>query len=388
MKIAYILHTFPKISESFILNEIVELIKKGHDISIFSMHRPKEKVMHREVENYKILERTHYFTLLPSIKAPFHYIRYLMKTLYNGGLMSPLKLLKIPYFAAAIEETRADLIHTHFAFMGKAARKISHVTGVPYSLTTHAVDIYMNPDFKELRETMDDAAVVVTISDYNKNYLEKEVKTKSRIEVVRCGIDLAKFDVRKRSRGTKNKKKIKLLCVGRLIEKKGIEYLIKALPLLLVSVPDCELTIIGSGPLYKDLLKLTRALGVGRNVYFKSSVSDAELTQYYIDSDIFVLPCVIARNGDRDGIPVSIMEAIAMGLPVISTNISGIPELVKDGAGILVPPKDEKAIADAIIELHYLKSRNNNIDNIKNIFNLEKEVAKLERIFKLIRNRG
>ena len=253
------------------------------------------------------------------------------------------------YFATILEKNDVELLHAHFAGMGGAARRLSKMLGVPYTLTAHAFDIYLNPDADELRKVMDDAASVVTISEYNKNYLVDEIGVSNRINVIRCGIDLDKFDPQRK---LKTGGRIRMLTVARLVEKKGIEYLLKAIPKVIKEVLDCELTIVGSGPLNDSLHQLVRDLDVGGCVQFRGDVSDSELMRCYEDTDLIILPCIVIESGDRDGIPVAMMEAMAMGLPVISTNVSGIPELVEDGvSGMLVPPKDEKAISEALIKL-------------------------------------
>ena len=178
MKVAYILSTFPKLSESFILNEIVELLKRGHDVQIFSMHTPMEDTTHEEVKKYNLSERTQYFRLnrifeVSSTKLLKYFLKVLVRDLHNLKISKKrLKLnLKLAYFAAIMDEHDVELLHAHFANMGGAARKLSKMLGVPYTLTTHAFDIYLNPDADELRKVMDGAASVVTISEYNKNYL-------------------------------------------------------------------------------------------------------------------------------------------------------------------------------------------------------------------------
>lgn len=355
MKIAYVLYAFPKLSESFILNEIVELLKRGHEVQIVSLHEPVEEVRHEEVNAYGLLERTHYFRRNQIFTVNFfrplkYFLKAFAQDIYNLKLSkNRLKHdLKLAYFATIMDQNGVVLIHAHFADIGNVARRLGKMVGVPYTLTAHAFDIYMEPDTDELRKVMNDAESVVTISDYNKNYLKGEIGVNNRIEVIRCGIDLDKFKPQK----IRADNKIKLLTVARLVEKKGIAYLIKAIPMMIKEVPNCELTIIGSGPLYDNLQQLVRDLDIERYVQFRGDVSDSELMRYYERADMFLLPCIIAENGDRDGIPVSIMEAMAMKLPVISTIVSGIPELVADGvSGILAPQKDEKAIADAVLTL-------------------------------------
>ena len=137
----------------------------------------------------------------------------------------------------------------------------------------------------------------------------------------------------------------KLLTVTRLVEKKGLEYLIRAIPIVIREMPDCNLTIVGSGPLNDQLHQLVHDLKLGRYILFKGDQSDLELMHYYENAEMFILPCIIAENGDRDGIPVAIMEAMAMELPVISTKVSGIPELVEDGIwGYWYPKKMRKQL--------------------------------------------
>jgi glycosyltransferase involved in cell wall biosynthesis len=143
-----------------------------------------------------------------------------------------------------------------------------------------------------------------------------------------------------------------ILSTGRLIEKKGHRYLIEACRILEESgFSNFLCKIIGDGPLKDELCLLVSRLELGEKILLLGSLSQDEVFKNLKKADLFVLPCIAARNGDMDGIPVSLMEAMACGKPVISTNISGIPELVKEGAGVLVPPGDSKAIADAIREV-------------------------------------
>lgn len=391
MKIAYVLRIFPKLSESFIINEIVELLKRGHDIQIFSMEIPIENIKHEEIKENNIIGRTHYYNFNQIFKVNFIYLlKYFLSSVVQDICdlrisINILKLdLKLAYFATIMKNNNVELIHVHFATMGAIARKLSSILGLPYTLTAHAFDIYRNPNADELRKTMNNAESVITISEYNKNHLQSEIGITNRIEVIRCGIDLDRFNTRRR---VKNNAIIKILTVARLVEKKGIEYLIRAIPIVIKQTHDCDLTIVGSGSLNDYLHKLVYDLDLEGSIQFKGDVADFELMRYYEEADMFILPCIIAENGDLDGIPVSIMEAMAMKLPVVTTSVSGIPELVEDGiSGILVPPKDEKAIADAIIKLH--KDRQLGLEMgekgkkiIEKKYNIVSESEKLIRIF-------
>lgn len=398
MKIAYVLQMFPKLSESFVLNEIVELLKRGHDVHIFSISRSCEMITHKEIEEYNLLEQAHYFApKLVFTNNPFRFSMYFAKALIwslSTGNISKNELkadVKLAYFATIMKEKDVELIHAHFANVGSVARRLGKMLGLSYTLTVHAFDIYMDQDTDELRKVMNDAESVVTISEYNKNYLTGEIGVNNKIELIRCGIDLDKFKSQKKLRADD---KIRMLTVARLVEKKGIAYLIKAIPMVIKEMPKCKFTIIGSGPLYDHLQQLVRDLDIERYVQFRGDVSDSELMQYYDDADMFILPCIITENGDRDGIPVSTMEAMAMELPVISTTVSGLPELVEDGAsGILVTPKDEKAIADAIITLCKDSELRINMGEkgreiIEKKFNIVSEAEKLMGVFETIVKHG
>nr|QNO41822.1 D-inositol-3-phosphate glycosyltransferase [Methanosarcinales archaeon ANME-2c ERB4]QNO42778.1 D-inositol-3-phosphate glycosyltransferase [Methanosarcinales archaeon ANME-2c ERB4] len=391
LKVAYVLSFFPRLSQSFVLNEIVELIRSGHDVQIFPWFHSSETVIHEEIKDYQLLNRTHYFAIKQIFKKnPFRFLKYFVKTVrYSLAAKqiskSELKMdLQLAYFATVIEEKNIELIHAHFADMGNAARRLGKMLRLPYTLTAHAFDIYMDPDTDELREVMNDAESVITISEYNKNYLISEIGVNNRIEVIRCGIDLDKFNPQK---NLKAYGRIKLLTVARLVAKKGLAYLIKAIPMVVKKMPNCELTIIGSGPQYGNLQHLVRDPDIESYVQFRGDVSDSELMRYYDDVDMFILPCIVIENGDRDGIPVAMMEAMTMELPVISTTVSGIPELVEDGAsGILVSPKDEKAIADAIITLCKdselrVKMGKKGREIIKREYNIASEAEKLIGVF-------
>ena len=280
-----------------------------------------------------------------------------------------------------------DLIHVHFANIGTIAGRLSKMLSLPYTLTTHAFDIYQSPDQEELRKVLDEAESVITISEYNKKYLINESGVKNQIDIIRCGIDLEKFNPK---REQDINKRIQLFTTSRLVEKKGMKYLIKAMPIVKKAIPNCELIIVGSGPLFSSLNKLISNLEASNYIQLLGNVTDQELIQYFGNADIFILPCIIANDGDRDGIPVVLMEAMAMKLPVISTNVSGIPELVENGvSGVLVPPNKENCIADAIIDLCVNKDLRIKMGikgrkKIESEYNIVFEVEKLIKVFNSI----
>lgn len=407
MKIAYILSMFPKLSESFVLNEIVGQLKNGNEIFILSLDNPTEHIIHDEFEKYMIEERTYYFKWENLLKiSKISFLKFLLSNIVHDLLnlnvpvnsiqmtKYPINSIKIAYFATIFKNENIDLIHTHFAPMGYYAYKLSNLLKIPYTLTTHAYDIYKNPNNTELKKIMNEASSVITISEYNKNYLANELQINSPIEVVRCGIEHVKFNNKERGylHNLHNSHNIKILSVARFVEKKGLNYLIKSIPLVTKEFENCEFIIVGSGELEESLIKLTHDLNVENYVSFEGNVSDSKLLQYYSCTDIFVLPCIIAENGDRDGIPVSIMEAMSLEIPVISTTVSGIPELIDNKiSGILIPPKDEKSLSEAIIELCHDKNSRILMGKegrkvVLEKFNLKKEAGKLSVLFRDIVN--
>jgi glycosyltransferase involved in cell wall biosynthesis len=354
MRVAYVLPVFPKLSQTFILNEIVELIRRGYDVQIFSLRYSSEGIVHDEVYEYNLLDRTHYFTPRFILrKNPFRFTKYFVKAVLQSlraGRVSRNELVvdaQLAYFATIMEEKDVELIHAHFASIGTTARRLSEVTNLPYTFTAHAFDIFVDLDTRELRRNIEAAACVFTPSRYNKDYITNETKCDERkIKIAHATIYPEKF--KRKKEGNPDQ----IITAGRLVEKKGIEYLIKAMEEVAVSRPEVKLRILGTGPLKDDLRKLVLNQKLQENVYFLGEYTYEDYYKELEKSAIAVLPCIVAKNGDRDVCPLTLQEAMSMELPVVSTGIHSIPELIDDGiSGILVPQKDEKALADAIIKL-------------------------------------
>ena len=352
MKIAYVINVFPKLSESFILNEIVELLKNGHDVQIYSLIKPMEEVAHEEVEKYQIIEKTSYFSFKHLLKTNYinlskYFLYGVIQDLNELSKYNLKRNLKLAYFATVMEENGVEFIHTHFASMGNIARRLGKMLRLQYTFTAHAFEIFINPNIKMLKQNIDGAAYVFTPSKYNKQYLiDLTDCDENKIEIIHATIDPAKF-----SRTEKSDKK-QIIMAARLVEKKGMKYMIKAMKDITRRYPDAILKIIGDGPLLNELIQLVMINNLENNVKFLGSISDEEYFNELESSMIAALPCIISENGDRDVCPLTLQEAMSMEVPVISTNVHSVPELIDDGiTGILVPPKNEKALADAVIEL-------------------------------------
>jgi glycosyltransferase involved in cell wall biosynthesis len=223
------------------------------------------------------------------------------------------------------------------------------LTGLSYSFTAHAKDIYTTRPVR-IAERMREARFVVTCTHYNHQYLVSLVdsQTAQRIWCIPHGVDLRRFHP-----GPPARSQLPLiLAVGRLVEKKGLTYLVEACALLQRQGVSFQCWIVGSGPLRDPLREQIKTLGLENTVELHGFRTQEELVESYRQATVCALPCIVLENGDRDGIPNVLVEAMAMGLPVVSTSISGIPELVEhERTGVLVPPRDPPALAAALARL-------------------------------------
>lgn len=367
MKITYLVSQFPKLSETFVLGQITGLIDRGHEVEIIALSNPCEKTVHDDIIKYNLLEKVHY--------VEYHSNELGIK--FDEELINSL--------------VYTDIIHAHFAaYPATWALRISEKFGVPFIFTAHAYDIYIDPDIDILRKKFNSAKKVITISDYNKKYLLNLVGQgfEEKLQVIRCGIDLNDFKYTERA----DSNNITILFVGRLIEKKGTGFAIEAFSKIANQYDNVELRIIGDGPLLDELVDLINRFNLKERVHLIGSQSKSSVIEEMEKADIFFLPSVTAENSDREGIPVSIIEAQATGLPVVSTLHSGIPEVVSEGeSGFLVQEKDTDAMAEKLRDL--IQDRNLRVRmgkagyaHVNEHHNREMELEKLnnliEKVFK------
>lgn len=251
--------------------------------------------------------------------------------------------------ADGIEKRGAKIIHAHFA-AGPAASAmvVSELIGIPFAFTGHGYDLYREPiDWEFHAEKCRRAAFVRCISEFNKKHLLSKTGVDGRnFHVVPCGVDTKRFRP-SREGGNVSKGEGIVLTVAGLVTPKGLPFLLKAFSDPEVKRLGRRLVIAGDGPMKRELM--SQALRLGVDAEFLGAVPNREVDAYYSRAEAFVLPCITAPDGHHDGIPVAMMEAMSSGVPVISSRISGIPELVEDGvSGILVPEKDAGAVANAI----------------------------------------
>jgi glycosyltransferase involved in cell wall biosynthesis len=222
----------------------------------------------------------------------------------------------------------------------------SRFTALPYSFTAHAKDIYLDSvDPDDLRRKLRDAKVTITVSDYNLRHLQESYgEDAARVSRVYNGLDLDKF-----SYSSPAKRRARIIAVGRLIEKKGFADLIDACAILASRGHVFQCDIVGGGPLKAELRSRVQHHGLTGTVIVRGPRSQEEVIERMRKAAVLAAPCVISPDGDRDGLPTTILEAMALGTPCVSTDVTGIPEALRDGhTGLMVSQRDPEGLADAL----------------------------------------
>ncbi len=375
LRVGYVLKRFPRFSETFILNEILELERQGVEVEVFSLMRPPEEQRH---------------AMLAELRSPVTYLggaamtdrcrvssgidgtgkAALAEQLPDGAPpfgpvfsgKSPRESVHLSLQAAQVallvEARGIRHLHAHFgsnaASVALLASRLSRRT---FSYTAHARDIYhtyVDPAADDAMRAakMREAAFVATVSEYNRAHLAGLLKVPERGRVRRLynGIDLERFAL-----ADANPQRFfggRLLAVGRLVEKKGFADLVAAAGMLARSGLSFSVDIVGEGPLQGALADAIRGSGLERQVRLLGARPQHELVGMLAEASAVVLPCVVTSSGDRDGLPTVLLEAMAAGLPVVSTRVAGVPEIIEAGeTGLLVDPGNPRQLADA---LHWL----------------------------------
>ncbi len=400
--IAYVLRRFPKISETFVLNEILAIEAQGIPVVIFALMPTRDPRFH---EGLSKLKANIYY--LPNISewrmllrhnvraARRNGKRYFRAFLYALGTLRPSlvwRFLQSGYIADKAQQLHVNHLHAHFATRATSAALLtSRITNVPYSFTAHAVDIYKTSVKREALENKIAAAkFVITVSDCNKAYLQQLANGEAqRIVRIYNGIDMDRFKPggTPRRLQTSESARFTILTVARLVEKKGLIDLVKACAHMAQRNVPYQCVIIGKGRLRSKLNETIKETGLHDRVRILRPHTQAEIAERYRSANLFVLPCTVATDGNRDGLPVSIVEALASGLPVVSTAVTGIPEVVKHGHnGLIVPERDPAALADAIESLISDDDLYRNLcaharDSVLSQFNLHATAAELKQLF-------
>jgi len=389
MNILYYLGSFPKLSESFVLNEIYELENRGHNVAVFALNNPDEEVEHEE---YEELDVPVHYADAPNYTDVIDLLS--LKVIHPSILQNAVFKASPKRHAAAfhrgkqciewIEEQNLDidLVHGHFASLGRfPARYAASYYDVPFTVTAHAADLYHDPNKEQLEHIVSKADQVVTISEYNKDYIESEITDKTPINVVHAGIRPEKFEPISSTASTR------ILTVSRYVEKKGLPYAIEAVSKVVNQFPDLEYHIVGSGEMEDEIRERIDEYELSDTVELLGNVTDERLIAEFDEASCFLLPCIVAESGDRDGIPVALMESMAMETPPISTDVSGIPELIDHQQnGMVVEPKNIDELAEAVSTILSDPEKQRQFgeagrEKVKQDFNVEHEAAKLESVF-------
>jgi len=367
MKVAYMMSRFPKLTETFVLYEMLSLERLGVRVEIFPLVREKTPVMHAESLPY--VRRAQYTPLFswPILRAnldallrrPRAYLGAFW-ALFRHNLGSPrfftraMALFpKSVYLAQRMQQAGITHIHAHFASHPAAAAYVIHrLTGIPYSFTAHGSDIHR--DRHMLREKVARAAFVAPISNFNRQVILDECagRFEEKLVVVHCGVDTGVFHPNGRRPALPGAAPFSILCIGTLHEVKGQTYLIEACRLLQQKGLPFQLRFVGDGPDLPKLQAQVARAGLQGCVEFLGRKTREEVIKLLRAVDVLVAPSVPSRDGRKEGIPVVLMEAMASGVPVIASRLSGIPELVEDGRdGLLVTPGRADELAAALERL-------------------------------------
>jgi glycosyltransferase involved in cell wall biosynthesis len=364
--VAYVVSRFPKLSETFVLFEILAVEQAGVPVEVYPLQRERTRTIHPEAQ--RLVERAHYAPLLsPAIlgsqlhylrRKPRAYLRALFDLVrwnlgsarYLGGALAFFP--KAVHFARRMAADGVSHVHAHFASHPAAvAFVIQRLEGIPYSFTAHGSDLHR--DRHMLRQKVAEARFVVPISEFNRRVILEECGDEhaAKLAVIHCGIDPEIFRPQP-ARATRSGAPLRLACVGTLHEVKGQAVLIDACRRLAARGIEVRCELVGDGPDRGALERQARSAGLEGRVLFLGALTRAQVAARLRDSDVAVVPSVPSRDGRREGLPVALLEAAASARPVIASRLSGIPEAIDDGVqGLLVEPGDAQGLADAIAAL-------------------------------------
>jgi colanic acid/amylovoran biosynthesis glycosyltransferase len=366
--ILYILRSFPTVTEMSTLNEITGMIRRGMEVSIVSLKTPEDlKHLHDDVEKYHLADRTFYLNVSTGIKK---WKNILLRTIYghvklflkaNISLNNKIKvstysvkkksrrlsLVHLVDLINHIAEKKPDVIYFHFGTHAGELIILRRIFRIPFVVFFHGYDFSKELPYDELNYPG-----MFRYGDWfftNSNFAGMKVEglgcPKNKLTVTGLPVDDHQYPYQVRSK----KDRVRILTVGRLVEKKGLEYSIEAVSRLLKDYPDLEYNIIGDGPLETSLQALIRSYGAEGKINLLGSRKKAEVIEMMLGSDIFLLSSVTAKDGETEGLPMVSLESQLTGMPIIATLHSGFTDSILDGvSGFLVPERDVEALHDRL----------------------------------------
>jgi len=362
MRVLVLTSSFPRFPGDsagvFILSLCKELRKRGIDIEVLAPH------------DYGC-KRHEIWGGIQVTRFPYFYPLRFQRLCYGAGILknmmeSPLGFTQLPFFIFAelahalriAQKTKFDLVHAHWSipqgFTGLLVRK---TRGIPCVTSLHGSDVHgLNfPFLRGLNGKVILGSDVCTANSKATAERAQRISGRDDIRVIPMGVDIDFFSKsvgRVTGQNQKGRQQKIILYAGRLIDVKGVEYLIKALPAVLEKQANAKLLVVGSGPCKGDLVSVSERLHLQEKVVFQDAVSQDELVRYYSMADVFVLPSVTTDEGETEGLGVVLLEAMASGVPVIGTGVGGIPDIIKDGeTGLLALEKTPHDLAEKILRL-------------------------------------
>lgn len=364
MRIAILVGAFPTVSETFVLNQVTGLIDRGHDVHVFAARQGQRGAIHSEVTKYDLLTRVHLpeHEMRPNGRGSLRVVPTIAEAVLSrpgdawklgkiariGGLAAAYRFM---HDAALLRDMEPfDVLLCHFGHNGRRAAYLREADASTAPIVTffHGADVSRFIEkagprvYDHLFQTGD---LFLPISEYWRDRLAGLGCPEGKMAVHRMGVDTSKFEYRRRSRA--NDEPLRLITVARLIEKKGIEFAIRAVAEVVKTAVKVDYTIVGDGQLRHELEDLVHQYGLGEYIHLVGQRSQDDVVRALDAAHVMVAPSITAANGDMEGIPVALMEAMVSGLIVVSTRHSGIPELIEDGTtGYLVPERDVSALAE------------------------------------------
>jgi len=401
LKVAYVMSRFPKLTETFVLYEMLAVEEQGVDVALYPLLRQREPVVHHDA--VALCERAHFQPFLsgPILQSQLIFLRRSPRTYLSTlwgllrGTWGSLNFFagaigifpKVAHAARLMAAEGVDHVHCHFSNHPAAAGFVIHrLTGIPFSFTAHGFDLHV--DRRMLCAKVAEAAFVVPVSEYNKELIVEECgeSARKKLAVLHCGVDTKFF----KPAEVAVEGPLSILCVGKLHEVKGQAYLVEACRLLAEAGVDLVCNFVGDGPDRRALTQRIADTALEGHVSILGERDRVQIAALLNTAHVLAVPSVPTSSGKREGIPVVLMEAMSAGVPVVASRLSGIPELVEDGvSGLLVPPGDAPALADAIRRLHDDPSLRRRLaaagrEKVLEDFDVRRNAAELVRRFQTV----
>lgn len=391
-KIGYVLKRYPRYSETFIVNEILAHEAAGQDIEVFAL-RPVEESHFQDILGRvrapvtrvpdRLKNTDSFWTILAEAHAQ---LPGAWRTLAEMGGEEGRDVAQAVVIALACREKKIAHLHAHFGTVSTTVARIAaRLAGITYSFTAHAKDIFFDYDQPvHLDLKLRDATAAITVSEFNVAYLRSQFGPDAeRVVRIYNGLDLERF-----AYAEPRPEATEILAVGRLVEKKGFDVLVDAIATLRDQGLDARCRIIGGGEEVARLTDRIRQAGLQDRVMLAGPLPQSAVIEVMRGAAVFACRCVVGKDGNRDGMPTVLLEAMALGTPCIATNVTGVPELVRDGeTGLCVPEGDAGALAaglarlldDAALRARFSRSARTLIESE---FDVTASAARLREIFR------